>query len=104
LSEARERHHAVTTASVGWPEEFAGLTARIAELRPRLETLHASTLAAVDDQRNHLELVAIEALESQRDRLNTYMIQARFSLATIYDRAAARAEPETTAALIEGPQ
>jgi hypothetical protein len=32
------------------------------------------------------------------------MIQARFSLATIYDRAAARAEPETTAALIEGPQ
>lgn len=104
LREARERHHGVSAASSDWPKEFASLTARIGGLRPRLDTLHASTLAAVGDQRQYLERVAIETLESQRDRLNTYMVQARFSLATIYDRAAARVEPETTAALIEGSQ
>jgi predicted nucleic acid-binding Zn-ribbon protein len=104
LREARERHHAVSFASAEWPKEFAELSARIGGLRPRLDSLHASTLAAVRKQREYLEFVAIETLESQRDRLNTYMVQARFSLATIYDRAAARVEPETTAALIEGPQ
>jgi tetratricopeptide (TPR) repeat protein len=104
LREARERHHAVSFASAEWPKEFAELSARIGGLRPRLDSLHASTLAAVRNQREYLEFVAIETLESQRDRLNTYMVQARFSLATIYDRAAARVEPETTAALIEGPQ
>jgi hypothetical protein len=104
LREARERHHGVSAASADWPKEFAELSARIGGLRPRLDALHASTLAAVGDQRDYLELVAIETLESQRDRLNTYMIQARFSLATIYDRAAARVEPETTAQLLEGPQ
>jgi hypothetical protein len=103
LREARERHHAVSTASSDWPKEFAELTSRIAGLRPRLDALNASMLAAVSDQREYLELVAIDSLESQRDRLNTYMVQARFSLATIYDRAA-DAAPETTAALIEGPQ
>jgi hypothetical protein len=104
LREARERYHAVSAASSDWPKEFAELSTRIGGLRPRLDSLHASTLAAVGDQREYLEAVAIETLESQRDRLNTYMVQARFSLATIYDRAAARVEPETTAALTEGPQ
>jgi arsenate reductase-like glutaredoxin family protein len=104
LREARERYHAVSAASSDWPKEFAELSTRIGGLRPRLDSLHASTLAAVGDQREYLETVAIETLESQRDRLNTYMVQARFSLATIYDRAAARVEPETTAALTEGPQ
>jgi len=104
LSEARQRHHTVTTASDSWPDEFVELTARIGGLRPRVQSLQSSTQAAVTDQRQYLELVAVETLESQRDRLNTYMVQARFSLATIYDRAAANVELETTAALIEGPQ
>ena len=104
LMEVRARHHAVATASSDWPDEFAGLTSRIGGLRPRVESLQSSTQAAVTDQRQYLELVAIDTLESQRDRLNTYMVQARFSLATIYDRAATNGGLETTAALIEGPQ
>ena len=31
---------------------------------------------------------------AQRARLNVYQVQARFALASIYDRAAARVEPE----------
>jgi len=89
LREARRRHHTVATAVAEWPEEFAALTARIGALRPRVEALKSSTEVALNDQRQYLERVAIEELDAQRDRLNTYMVQARFSLAAIYDRAAA---------------
>jgi len=75
--------------AASWPEEFASQSTRIAALRPRVLALQAETRLALDDQRDHLERVAVAALEAQRDRLNTYMVQARFSLATIYDRAAA---------------
>lgn len=102
LVEARQRQHAVTSAAENWPEDFADLTTRIAALRPRLLTLQASTEVALNDQRQHLERVAIETLEAQRDRLNTYMVQARFSLATIYDRAAARVEVDSGAVVAEG--
>ena len=104
LSEARQRHHAVSTAAANWPEDFAALTARIAALRPRVLALKAQTELALDDQRGHLEHVAVEALEAQRDRLNIYMVQARFSLATIYDRAAASLPVEPDAVMAEGRQ
>ncbi|HUF72037.1 MAG TPA: hypothetical protein VMR74_03955 [Gammaproteobacteria bacterium] len=104
LSEARHRHHAVSTAAANWAEDFAALTARIATLRPRVLALKAQTELALDDQREHLERVAVEALEAQRDRLNTYMVQARFSLATIYDRAAASLPVESDAVMAEGRQ
>jgi hypothetical protein len=37
--------------------------------------------------------VAVAELEQQKDRLATYQVQARFALATMYDRAA-NPEPE----------
>ena len=94
LREAHRRHHAVATAVAEWPEEFAELSARIAALRPRVESLKAATGAALGNQRQFLEQVAIEELELQRERLGTYMVQARFSLAAIYDRAASVADAE----------
>lgn len=95
LAEARQRHHSVSSAVEAWPEDFAQQSARIAALRPRVMSLQASTEVALNAQRQYLERVAVESLEAQRDRLNTYMVQARFSLATIYDRAAARVEIDT---------
>lgn len=91
LKEARRRQHDVGEGVIGWDEEFATLSARIGALRPRVAALKAATDAALAGQRGHLESVAVEVLNSQRDRLDTYMVQARFSLASIYDRAAARA-------------
>ena len=88
LKLAQQRHHAVATSAADWPDEFAAQTARIASLRPRVEALQATTEVALLDQRGYLERVAINTLGAQRDRLNTYMVQARFSLAAIYDRAA----------------
>jgi len=54
-----------------------------------------------------LQGIAVEELKAQRDRLSTYMVQARFALASIYDRASARVEPPAqnrALALAEGGQ
>jgi hypothetical protein len=50
--------------------------------------------AALEKQQNFLQAIAVNELKAQRDRLNTYVIQARFSLASIYDRASASTTPE----------
>ncbi|HEY3518739.1 MAG TPA: hypothetical protein VGL98_16940, partial [Gammaproteobacteria bacterium] len=56
-------------------------------------------------QQDFLQDIAVEELKAQRDRLNTYMVQARFALASIYDRAAARVEPPAGSAVVaEGGQ
>jgi hypothetical protein len=63
--------------------------------------LQSTAQAALDNQRDFLQGIAVEELTAQRDRLNTYMLQARFALASIYDRAAANVAPraaETAAA------
>ena len=75
-------------------------------LRPRVAGMQTFAQAALAKQQGFLQAVAVAELKAQRDRLNTYMIQARFSLASIYDRAAARVEPADApqAALVEGGQ
>jgi chromosome segregation ATPase len=101
LREAQRRHHQVSSARDDWPEKFSALTARIEGLRPRVMGLQSTAQAALDNQRDFLQGIAVEELTAQRDRLNTYMLQARFALASIYDRAAANVAPraaETAAA------
>jgi hypothetical protein len=63
-----------------------------------LKTRTQDTLAA---QRTFLERLAVAELEAQRARLNTYLVQARFALAAIYDRAAANVPAEVEATLAE---
>jgi hypothetical protein len=93
MREAQRRYHQVASARDDWPEKFAALTARIEGLRPRVEGLRESAQLALLRQQEFLQDVAVEELKAQRDRLNTYLVQARFALASIYDRAAARVEP-----------
>jgi tetratricopeptide (TPR) repeat protein len=93
LREAQRRHHQVSSARDDWPEKFTELTARIDGLRPRVDGLKAQAQAELVEQQRFLQDIAVEELKAQRDRLNTYMVQARFSLASIYDRAAARTVP-----------
>ena len=80
------------------------LTARIGALRPRVQGLQGSAQLALVRQQQFLQDIAVEELKAQRDRLNIYQVQARFALASIYDRAAARVEPaaEPQASLAEG--
>jgi hypothetical protein len=89
LKEARRRHHEVSTARDTWPEQFARLTGRIAALAPRVEALRATARDTLENQRAFVQGIAVEELQAQRERVNTYLIQARFALASVYDRAAA---------------
>ena len=93
LREAQRRHHQVESGRDEWPEKFAGLTARIDGLRPRVLGMQSSAQTALLRQQLFLQDLAVAELKAQRDRLNTYMVQARFALASIYDRAAARVAP-----------
>lgn len=101
LREAQRRHHQVSTARDDWPEKFGELTARIGGLKPRVDGLKLSADTAVANQQQYLQGIAVEELKAQRDRLNTYMLQARFALASIYDRAAANVTPAPGAVLAE---
>jgi tetratricopeptide (TPR) repeat protein len=97
LREAQRRHHQVTSARDDWPERFASLTARIGALAPRVQALQATAQTALARQQDFLQGLAVGELKAQRDRLNTYLVQARFALATLYDRAAAAPAPPKTA-------
>jgi hypothetical protein len=94
IREAQRRHHEVNSARGDWPQKFGALTARIDALTPRVEGLKATAQGQLGRQQQFLQGIAVDELKAQRDRLNTYMLQARFALASIYDRASARVEPQ----------
>ncbi|HZF31413.1 MAG TPA: hypothetical protein VE907_20020 [Gammaproteobacteria bacterium] len=97
LREAQRRHHQVQSGRDDWPEKFVELTARIDGLEPRVNGLKTTAATALARQQTFLQGLAIEELKAQRERLRTYTVQARFALASIYDRAAARTAPATPA-------
>ena len=66
-------------------EEFAK---RVATLPPRIDGLSARLEATAQAQNRYLAAVAVKELESQKQRLAAYSLQARFALASIYDKAA----------------
>ncbi len=91
LAEAERSAAAVDRARASVPAEILADRQRLAALGPRLQRLHGRVLAALAAEQRTLQRLAIDALEAQRERLASYRVQARFSLATIYDRANAAA-------------
>ena len=85
---AQRAYHQVNAVRADWPEQFAALTGRIAGLTPRIEGLAAQLDSLVVRQARFLEGVATRELYAQRERLSTYLVQARFALASVYDRSA----------------
>jgi lipopolysaccharide biosynthesis regulator YciM len=101
LREAQSRWIRVEQARKSMPlntGEFAGraaaLKARIGELQTRLAGLE-------DRQREYLAQIAIHELREEQSRLAAYQVQARFALATMYDRAAAAAGASVPSGPIE---
>jgi hypothetical protein len=100
---AQRSYHQVDQAREEWPEKFAALSHRIGDLAPRVTTLEASLGAALEQQSLYLKALARRELQAQRDRLSTYLVQARFALASVYDRSATLSSSSAPAnrALIE---
>ena len=70
------------------PLMFNGLDARVSGLKPRIEAQKSRLEAAMARNRNFLQSIAVDELRAQKRRLDTYSVQARFALATIYDLSA----------------
>ncbi|MEE8307392.1 MAG: hypothetical protein V3R81_09005, partial [Gammaproteobacteria bacterium] len=87
----QRRYHRVARRTEQWPERFAELSARVGSLSPRVGLVANNVDDALGRQRAFLEDVAVDELTAQKRRLDTYMVQARFALASIYDRASASA-------------
>jgi tetratricopeptide (TPR) repeat protein len=89
LHETEHRWALVQDARAVEPDHDGAFAARIAILRPRIETAreHLAKLEAAEER--YLGDIAVHELESQQERIGTYLLQARYALATIYDRAGA---------------
>lgn len=88
LGESAERHAQIAGALESAKDGFAGydqrieaLRARILALLPRIETTRATS-------GKHLQRLALEELETRKQRLVSYRSQARYALARSYDQLA----------------
>ncbi|MET0292909.1 MAG: hypothetical protein ABW136_11150 [Steroidobacteraceae bacterium] len=88
LAEMRSRWLRVERANELAPRSTGDFAQRIVDLQARLTALRSrlgESQTALSDQ---LASIATSELEAQKARLDEYELQARFSLASIYDRAA----------------
>jgi hypothetical protein len=93
LHEAQNRWIRVERARQSVPTNNGEFAARVAALKTRIDALQTRMAATEQKQSAYLAQVAVAELEQQKNRLATYQVQARFALATMYDRAA-NPEPE----------
>jgi hypothetical protein len=93
LHEAETRWIRVQRARQSVPTNNGEFAARVAALKARIDGLQVHLAAAEQKQSEYLGQVAVAELEQQKNRISTYQVQARFALATMYDRAA-NPEPE----------
>lgn len=87
MLDARQRSAKVSRARTEMPVKFIRYRQTIKDLRPRLRALIEQAAMVAAKQQEFLQSLAVAELEAQKERLHTYRVQARFALATIYDRA-----------------
>ncbi|HMN45154.1 MAG TPA: hypothetical protein PKE27_11295 [Povalibacter sp.] len=86
--EARRRWVLIERAREEYPARTEEFAKRVDGLRPRIDGLMVRLDSAAHSQNQYLASIAVKELESQKERLAAYSLQARFALASIYDRAA----------------
>jgi hypothetical protein len=86
-AEAREALDKLQHANLDTPDEFGDFGRRIQQQRDRLRQLQARTKSTRMAQGARIEHLAVAELEQQQQRLDSYIVQARFALAQTYDDA-----------------
>ena len=76
------------------PLIFEELTARVNGLSPKIDGMKLRVEESMVAQRGFLQRIAMDELQAQKQRLDTYTVQARFALATIYDRSSTAASTD----------
>ena len=86
--EARRRWVLIERAREEYPARTEEFAKRVEGLQPRIDGLMTRLASVATTQNEYLASIAVKELESQKERLAAYSLQARFALASIYDRAA----------------
>jgi hypothetical protein len=92
LHEAQSRWIRVDRARKSVPNNNGEFAARVADLKARIEALQARLVETQGKQTEYLAQLAVRELDEQKTRLAAYQVQARFALASMYDRAANQEE------------
>lgn len=100
--EARRRSVLVERARADYPARTEEFAKRVASLPPRLDGLSARLEATAQAQNRYLAAIAVKELESQKQRLAAYSLQARYALASIYDKAATGNKPSSEGGVDKG--
>jgi hypothetical protein len=87
LEQAQQSLNSLAQARSDTPENFAARNQEIHALRTTLRSLQARTLALRTRQGKQLQRLAVNELQRQQQRIDTYLVQARFALAQTYDTA-----------------
>ena len=87
LADAEQHRAALAQAQVEAPRSFDAFAGRIDGVRTRIAELQRRTELSARAQERHLAELAVEELARQRERIVTYITQARFAVAQIYDQA-----------------
>ncbi len=93
LDEARSRIGLVEQAGQTAPRDTAAFAARIDDLEGRVDALRLRIDVTAAAQRDMLARIAVQELETQKQRLASYAMQAQFALASLYDGATAGVSP-----------
>lgn len=88
LREAEGRWSLVAEARDAVPTRDDAYAARVAELGPRVRRSEAEIDRLETAEAAYLSGLAVEELQAQKSRLAAYLLQARYALATLYDRTA----------------
>ena len=87
LSESQQGFDNLQQANLDGPSGFGEFGQRITAQKASIEKLSTQTENTLVAQGKQLEQLAINELEQQQQRVDTYIIQARFALAQTYDSA-----------------
>ena len=88
LVETSRSRRQVDEAMRNEPLMFGELNQRVGGLSPKIDELKLRVEDTMNRQRAFMLGVAVDELRAQKQRLDTYTVQARFALAAIYDLAA----------------
>jgi hypothetical protein len=87
LQQTQQRAQAVGQARQSIPVDSGSQAARVAAVREHMDRLQERLAAVSVRQNRYLQDLAVSELEAQKERIATYQVQARYALASIYDRA-----------------
>ena len=97
LIETQKRAVLVQQARAGVPTNTGVFASRVQAVRARMDELQQRLAALTEQQNRFLQALAIDELRNQKQRIETYQVQARFELAAIYDKAQDKASSKPKA-------